>query len=152
MRANRSMPGCTVLPELVYADVGAAADWLCAAFGFTERWRAGSHRVQLAVGDGAVALTEQRSGQGFAAPDAADFRPPREGEVTHGVLVRVEDAHAHHERARRHGALILQPPADHPYGERQYTAEDPGRHRWTFSETIADVAPEDWGGTPGPAA
>ena len=64
MRPNRSMPGCTVLPELVYADVGAAADWLCAVFGFTERWRAGSHRVQLAVGDGAVALTEQRSGQG----------------------------------------------------------------------------------------
>lgn len=22
---------------------------------------------------------------------------------------------------------------------------DPGGHRWTFSQTIADVAPEDWG-------
>jgi adenylate kinase family enzyme len=22
-------------------------------------------------------------------------------------------------------------------------------HRWTFSRTIADVAPEAWGGTPG---
>jgi len=36
--------------------------------------------------------------------------------------------------------------ADYPYGERQYTVEDPGGHRWTFSQTIADVAPEKWGG------
>jgi uncharacterized glyoxalase superfamily protein PhnB len=31
-------------------------------------------------------------------------------------------------------------------GERQYTAEDPAGHQWTFSETLADVAPGDWGG------
>jgi hypothetical protein len=24
---------------------------------------------------------------------------------------------------------------------------DPEGHEWTFSETLADVAPEDWGGT-----
>jgi len=32
------------------------------------------------------------------------------------------------------------------YGERQYGAEDPSGHQWTFSETLADVAPEEWGG------
>ena len=32
-------------------------------------------------------------------------------------------------------------------GERGYTAEDLGGHRWTFSQSIADVAPESWGGT-----
>ena len=37
-------------------------------------------------------------------------------------------------------------PTDFPYGERQYTAEDPSGHRWTFSQTLADVAPEEWGG------
>jgi hypothetical protein len=36
---------------------------------------------------------------------------------------------------------------DFEYGERQYTAEDPAGHQRTFSETLADVAPEDWGGT-----
>jgi hypothetical protein len=39
-------------------------------------------------------------------------------------------------------------PADHPYGEPQYTAEDFAGHRSTFSQSIADVAPEEWGGTP----
>ena len=57
-------------------------------------------------------------------------------------MVRVGDVDAHHKRARKEGARILQPPADHPYGERQYTVEGLGGHVWTFSQTIADVAPE----------
>jgi uncharacterized glyoxalase superfamily protein PhnB len=64
-------------------------------------------------------------------------------------MVRVSDVDGHSERSSRHGARILQPPADYPYGERQYTVEDPGGHRWTFSQTIADVAPEEWGGVAG---
>ena len=69
---------------------------------------------------------------------------------SHAVHVRVEDVDQHYEHARLRGARILQPPADYPYGERQYTAEDYARHRWTFSQSIADVLPEDWGGTSGP--
>ena len=66
------------------------------------------------------------------------------------LLLRVPDAAAHHARARARGAVILSEPTDHSYGERQYTAEDLGGHHWTFSESIADVAPEEWGGTSGP--
>jgi uncharacterized glyoxalase superfamily protein PhnB len=124
------MPTSTVIPVLVYGDVPAAIEWLCSRFGFTERWRAGAHRAQLAVGDGAVAVAERRG----------DRRPAE-------VMVRIDDVDGHHERARRHGARIVQPPADYPYGERQYTAEDLDGNHWTFSETIADVAPEEWGGT-----
>ena len=39
----------------------------------------------------------------------------------HLVMVRVPDADTHHERARRHGAKILIPPTDHPFGERQHS-------------------------------
>jgi uncharacterized glyoxalase superfamily protein PhnB len=35
-----------------------------------------------------------------------------------------------------------------PFGERLYSVEDVGGHRWTFSQSIADIAPEDWGATP----
>jgi uncharacterized glyoxalase superfamily protein PhnB len=135
------MPAASVVAELVYPDVEAAAAWLSEVFGFGVRWIAGGHRAQLAAGDAAVAVMEA----------GGDHRPPRAGEVTHGVLVRVEDVDAHCDRARAHGARVVRPPADHPYGERQYTADDPAGHRWTFSQTIADVAPEAWGGTPGPA-
>ena len=148
MLRNRSMPACTVIPELVYEDVGEAVAWLCETFGFVVRWRAGSHRAQLALGDGAIVVAEQRRGTGWSDKlDSAEFRPPRAGEVSHSVLVRVEDADAHHLQARRLGAQILHPPTDYPYGERQYEVEDLAGHRWTFSQSIADVSPEDWGGT-----
>ena len=140
MLANRSMLPSTVIPVLAYPDVGQAADWLCDAFGFTERLRIGDHRAQLNVGDGAVVVAQQRPGRG------SDSSSPRD-EVSHSVMVRIYDVDRHCKHATDRGARILQPPADYPYGERQYTVEDLAGHVWTFSQTIADVAPEDWGGT-----
>jgi uncharacterized glyoxalase superfamily protein PhnB len=138
MKQNRSIPSATVIPVLIYPDVRAAVDWLGAAFGFAERVRIGEdHRSQLAFGDGAVIIGDVRN----------ERRLPRSGEVTHSVTVRVEDVDDHCERARRHGARILMEPTDFEYGERQYSAEDLAGHQWTFSETLADVAPEEWGGT-----
>jgi len=132
MKTNRSIPRCSVIPELGYPDVSEAAAWLCDVFGFTVRLRIANHRIQLNVGDCAVVLTEAA------------------GDVTgHSVMVRVEDAHAHHRRAVEHGAHIVREPADHPYGERQYTAQDHVGRCWKFSESIADVAPEEWGGESG---
>jgi uncharacterized glyoxalase superfamily protein PhnB len=132
MIVNRSSPSAAVIPVLAYKDVAEASDWLCRAFGFRERLRIGDHRVQLVYGDGAIILTART-----APPDKA----------THSVHVRVEDVDRHHEQALRSGARILQPPADYPYGERQYSAEDPGGHLWTFSQSIADVDPASWGAT-----
>jgi uncharacterized glyoxalase superfamily protein PhnB len=127
MKTNRSMLSATVIPELGYADVREAAAWLSRAFGFQERLRIGNHRVQLTFGDGAIVAIE---GQGGGR----------------SVMVRVEDADAHCARARENGAKILREPTDHVYGERQYTAQDPGGYLWTFSQTIEDVDPADWGG------
>jgi uncharacterized glyoxalase superfamily protein PhnB len=139
MQANRSIPMATVIPVLIYPDVRAAVAWLSAAFGFKERVQIGeNHRSQMKVGEGgAVILGDIRY----------DRRPPRAGEVTHSVMVRVEDARAHCDRARAHGAKIIDELRDFEYGERQYSAEDFAGHQWTFSETLKDVAPEEWGGT-----
>jgi uncharacterized glyoxalase superfamily protein PhnB len=65
-------------------------------------------------------------------------------------MVRAEDVDAHHARAQALGARILDGPKDFPYGERQYNVEDLAGHHWCFSQTIADVAPEDWGGRASP--
>ena len=62
------------------------------------------------------------------------------------VLVRVDDADEHCLRAERAGATITSRPADFPYGERQYNAVDFSGHQWTFSQSIADVDPAEWGG------
>ncbi len=137
VKSNRSIPQATVVPVLIYPDVREAVAWLTAAFGFGERVKIGEdHRSQMSVGDGAVIIGDVRGAR----------RPPRPGEVTASVLVRVDDARAHCERAREHGARIVMEPTDFEYGERQYHAEDHAGHHWTFSQTLADVAPEEWGG------
>ncbi len=133
MVSNRSIPKSTVLPELAYPDIGGAIDKLHEAFGFTVRIRIGDHRAQLNVGDGAVILIEL----------------DRDVARKCSVMVRVEDVDAHCEHARRHGVKILREPTDFPYGERQYNAEDFAGHHWCFTQSIADVDPRDWGGTPG---
>lgn len=147
MVVNRSAPRATVVPILVYEDVGKAIDWLCDTFGFTERLRAAGPggsvtHAQLAIAESAVMLGRQ----------GGEFRPPRPNEVSQYVIVHVEDVDEHFEHARQRGARVLKSPADMPFGERQYTVEDPGGHRWTFSQSIADVVPEAWGARqPGPS-
>ena len=133
MKANRSVPPSPVIPTLAVRDVVAATDWLCAAFGFRVRLRIGSHRAQLFAGDGSVILTE-------LPPDAVVT-------ADHGVMVRIDDADAHHAAAVAAGAEILRTPETHPYGERQYLARDPDGHLWTFTESVADADPASWGAT-----
>jgi uncharacterized glyoxalase superfamily protein PhnB len=131
MRHNRSVPPCPVIPVLLYPDPGAAAEWLGKAFGFFVRLRIANHRIQMRAGEGCFTIAE-----GNVSPNHSCI-----------VQVRIEDALAHCERARLAGAKILTEPTDHNYGERQYNAEDFNGHRWDFTETITDVAPESWGGT-----
>ena len=128
------MPAATVIPVLHYPDVAVAATWLCRAFGFTERLRVGSHRVQLSVGRGAVVVAH-------GASAVADTQP-----AAHSVMVRVLNVNQHVERARNAGAKILAEPASFPYGERQYSAVDLAGHVWTFSQSESSVDPGDWGG------
>jgi uncharacterized glyoxalase superfamily protein PhnB len=136
MLANRSIPQSTVIPVLAYPDAQRAASWLGEAFGFTVRIDIGTHRVQLNVGDGAVIVRELRPGEEKATLG-----------IAFAIMVRVEDVDGHFRQARKHGARILQEPQTFPYGERQYIAQDHEGYTWTFSQSVADVTPEEWGGT-----
>jgi uncharacterized glyoxalase superfamily protein PhnB len=127
---NRSMPPSTIIPELPYPDVREAVEWLCRVFGFSERLRIGDHRAQLIFGDGSIIVIKQ---SGDSVNSAS-------------ILMRVDDVDKHHEHTKTAGAHIINAPADYPYGERQYTAADLGGHLWIFSQTIADIDPQTWGG------
>lgn len=133
---NRSAPPTSVTPVLSYPDVAAAVEWLTRTFGFVEHVRIGDHRAQLGFGDGALVVAD--TGQGRRAP-ASDG-------VTHSVMVRVDDVDDHFQRASSAGAHIISGPVTHMYGERQYTATDLAGHQWTFTQSVADVSPEAWGG------
>ena len=128
MITNRSMPPGVIIPEVPYDDVGTAATWLCQTFGFKERLRIGNHRCQLTFGESSIVVIERK-----------------EAGVS-SIMVHVDDIDSHYERVKESGTHIISLPTDYPFGERQYTVEDIGGHRWTFSQTIADIDPATWGG------
>jgi len=149
MVENRSAPPGPVVPVRYYDDVGAAIEWLCSAFGFTEIYRYGPpDRPQgafLSTGNGgSVSLGISRAGE----YDDAELRQLRPGEpISGGVSVRLDDVDEQCDRAKAFGAKVLNPPTTYPFGERQYTAIDFAGHRWTFTQTVADIDPTEWGAT-----
>ncbi len=107
-----------IFPAMRFADADAALAWLSRAFGFTER---AVHRD----GHGAVAHAEMSLGSGtimFGQGDPASA----------GIYVAVDDADAHHARAKAAGAEITREIDDTPYGSREYAARDLDGHSWTF--------------------
>jgi len=138
---NRSAPPGPIVPCLVYADVREAIVWLCDVFGFEQhhRWERDGvvEGAQLLVGEGSVFLTSERPG---SAP------PDRDRPRTHSVMVDCPDADAQYERLVAKGAKVHGEPQTFAFGERQFSADDFAGHRWTFSESVADVAAEEWGG------
>jgi uncharacterized glyoxalase superfamily protein PhnB len=134
-----------VIPMLSYEDVGAAAEWLSAAFGFEEVERFDSEgrvtHVTLTLDDGVVFLgspgRDYRSPKTLAKESEAVQRMLETPYVVDGVMVYVDDLSTHCERARRAGATILtEPEENEAIGQRQYRAEDIEGHRWMFGQLL----------------
>jgi uncharacterized glyoxalase superfamily protein PhnB len=115
-------------------------DWLARAFGFREKAR-------MTTPDGRLSHGEMQAGDGLimlATPSPHYHGPKRHREeceqaarwsevpyIVDGVLVYVDDATAHYERARAGGATILSPLEEDSNGAK-YRAEDLEGHRWMF--------------------
>ena len=151
------MPHAVVTPSLTYSDVGKAIDWLTHTFGFREVWRIENHGALLQLGSGFVFVREPRV---VGEPDVTK-RPDVEttafaaaGAACRGsIMWRLEGDPAErnllrfHEGVVQRGAQLLMKPREEVYGERQFAVADFEGNHWTFSETIKDVAPEEWGAT-----
>ena len=131
-----------VMPYLHYHDPSAALEFLTQAFGFSVRFahrdEAGLVRhAQVGVGDTSFMLGPTQSQFRSAA---ASVLPALHA----SIWCYVEDADAHCERARAHGAKILRPPADQPYGVREYDALDCEGQEWYFCQPLDDgkIAPK----------
>ena len=137
---NRSAPHARVVPVLTVADVRAAVAWYADVFGLVEHVRIGEgHRAQLGLPDGPPAelvLSEVRPGR----------RTPEHGR-SHQVMFKLADVAAVVENAVARGAVLVDPPHDWEYGERQATIDDPFGHQWVLNQTLSDIAPEQWGGS-----
>jgi uncharacterized glyoxalase superfamily protein PhnB len=114
-----------IIPSLRYQDAKAAIDFLERAFGF-ER-----HAVHE-DDDGLVLHAELRYGDGMVMLGSAG-----RGDATFDTgrsvsYVVIDDADAHHERAKAAGAEIVRELNDTDYGSRDYAAKDPEGNVWSF--------------------
>jgi uncharacterized glyoxalase superfamily protein PhnB len=121
-----------IVPYLYYADADRALRFMEDAFGFE------IESVVRNPADDEVLTAKVRTGRGviLVGPGMEAFgtRPVPDPELVSAMIyVFVDDVDRHFERARAGGAVIREEPHSHFGGHRQYTASDPGGHRWTFA-------------------
>jgi len=125
-------PDPQVVPYLLYADAGAAMDWLMKVLGFTERARDNNtdgtvRHAELLLDNGGVIML------GSPGPD---FRGPAKlGAATQLQCITITDLPAHRERAQAVGATVSEV-GTRANLARTYTVDDPEGHRWYFSEPL----------------
>jgi uncharacterized glyoxalase superfamily protein PhnB len=111
--------------ELYYERPVTAMRWLAEAFGL---------ELPASLPDdesaGVPSWIETRVGEAAVMLFRSDAR--HEGPPTHVPFVYVDDLDAHYERAKRHGATIVQ--EIHQHGYRRYVCEDVEGHRWSFAQ------------------
>src|SRR5262245_34636463 len=129
-------------PVLRYKNPGAAARWLCEAFGLQEHESAqesdrhGKYSL-LRLADSYV-LVRPVSSSVFddlmVEPSAVG------GGNTHVLYVPIPDAELHCARAQAAGAKVELEPQDDGLGGRFYTCRDPEGHLWSFGTKTYGMA------------
>jgi uncharacterized glyoxalase superfamily protein PhnB len=114
----------TIFPLLNYRDPAAAIDFLERAFGFERR---AVHTDD--AGNVAHAELAFRGSQIMLGGVREDLDLPAGRGAAYLV---VEDADAHHDRAKAAGAEILMELTDQDYGSRDYAARDLEGNPWFF--------------------
>jgi predicted enzyme related to lactoylglutathione lyase len=109
-------------PNLEVIDLGPATAFLRDVLGFT---------VELEEEMGLVLLS--RDAVGLALVRAVT---PGVNETT-AAYIGVTDVNDLHGHCQRHGALVVMPLTDHPWGLRDFVIEIPGGHRLAFGERIS---------------
>lgn len=130
-----------------YESAAKAIPWLCEAFGFELQLRIDGDdgsvvHSQLTFGEALIMVAEGGEGQRsqrFGIP----LRSPKGvgGANTQSLMLYVDDAQEHCERARRAGATIVHEPKVEDYGpeywaDKNYGVLDLDGHLWWFVERV----------------
>src|SRR5262245_10622837 len=134
-------------PVLRYRNPGAAARWLCEAFGFRERASAqeSDQHVKYILLGLAESLVLVRPVSSSVFDDLMVQPGAVGGGNTHVLYLPVGDAERHCAHAKSAGAKIELEPQDDGLGGRFYTCRDPEGHLWSFGTKRYDLAEQPAG-------
>jgi PhnB protein len=131
-----------VTPHLSIAGAAEAIDFYTSVLGASERMR-------MAMPDGTIAHAEIEIGGSVIMigdenwPGGHEPSPTTLGGSPVALFVYVEDVDYVFKRALETGAVAVQEPEDHFYGDRVAMFDDPYGHRWNLGTHIEDVSPEE---------
>ena len=135
-----------LVPFLGYEDAAAAIDWLCTAFGATEKAESRQTASDGTIGhaeldiEGATIFLSTPAGYVGSRRHRESCEVERQMHdnpwVIDGLFVEVHDVDAHHARAVEAGATVIRGLDEPGVGYRIYTAEDPEGHRWMFGQRL----------------
>jgi PhnB protein len=131
-----------VTPYLVAKDAARAIGFYVEVFGAAEIFR------MTDPGDGRIGHAELRIGASVLMladeyPDFGALSPETIGGTAVTLQVQCHDADALVARAEAAGAMVLRRPADQSFGERVGQFMDPFGHRWSVSQKIEEVSPDE---------
>jgi MerR family transcriptional regulator, thiopeptide resistance regulator len=126
--------GQPIVALRVYENLAAAQRFLVDAFGFKpgvlEHDRSGrAVHAEVFAGGSVIWLHRVDPEHGLTS---ARVLPAQPG----GLVVFVEDVDAHYRHSKEAGAVVDSPPADQPYGQREYAARDPEGNLWYFATRL----------------
>jgi uncharacterized glyoxalase superfamily protein PhnB len=142
MPANPPVNMPRITPNLFYADLAGALEFLGKAFGFETHMSmpgpGGSiMHAEMELQDGVVMMSPTGDNESWTNPKSQG------GQATQSLYIYVDDVDGHCAKARSAGADIVSELEDMFWGDRTYVATDPEGHRWTFAERTRDVDPAD---------
>ena len=117
MTESQPVNGPTVIPRIFTEDVAGVIGFLKSVFGAHGQTRIGAP-AEMRIGDSLIMVS-----------DGGGVREARPS----FLYVYVENTDETYQRALDAGALVIEEPADMPYGDRRATEQDPWGNIWQIA-------------------
>ncbi len=125
------MPGYKVTPSLRFADVPAVACLLLDMLGFT-LLRGGPDEDNTSISRGDATLMIEKAAAYYSSEFNEAIKARLSGKSPNSLYIEAEDLRELFASASAAGARIVDPIAARPWGQTEFTVEDPAGNWLTF--------------------
>lgn len=130
------MPGYNVIPSIRVRDVPRALEFYIGTLGF-ELVRGGPDEENSSLKRGDASVMIEASGSHYSEAYNAAIRGRLGGKSPNALYIEAEDLEALVRRVGAAGAAVVDPVAERPWGQTEFTVEDPEGNWLTFWKALA---------------